>query len=127
MLTMLVLLLLHFDELHTDLVACQPAVPLQQQFCLQQDLLSWNEARQVLRQLNASVARGPTWRLPTVKQLRSVPLPCDFSTPDKPDNWWLSAGIIRHGNEILIAAYNCATGNTEFVPVSESLRVMLRR
>ncbi|RUO53668.1 hypothetical protein [Pseudidiomarina homiensis] len=105
---------------------CSVTLPPDVSSCIHTTAANWNEAKRLVFELNREVASNPPWRLPTAAQLGTAELPCDANRTTT-ELWWMTSAFLKHGDEILVGAYHCDTGITEFVPVNQPLKLLLLR
>lgn len=106
--------------------ACTPDLDPQFTICSSPQAVDWNTAKANIFKLNQSTESTARWQLPTVEQLAAKQLPCTATNKDS-ELWWMTAAFLRHGDEILVGAYHCGKGTTEFVPVTQKLQLLLVR
>lgn len=84
----------------------------------------WNQAKLAIGQLDAEA----NWRLPTVQELKrylnsnEAPLPI---TGPVSSEWLLTSSVMRHGDELLVAAVHYASGKVEYLSVRDHGLVVL--
>ncbi|CAB0151770.1 hypothetical protein PSI9734_02137 [Pseudidiomarina piscicola] len=108
------------SELHWR--ACllgQTKVQQQCQGALQQ--FDWHQAKAEIYRLKDQGA----WRLPTADELSSLIDNAPEVLAKVSDQWLLSASVLRHGNELLVAAVHYPSGKVEYIPVREPALVLL--
>lgn len=111
---------------HHDLAPCSATLPPHVSMCTATSNVNWNQAKRVIFELNQATSENGVWRLPSAAQLSSAELPCDANQADA-ELWWMTSAFLKHGDEILVGAYHCDTGATEFVPVNQPLKLLLLR
>lgn len=109
-----------------ELAHCSATLPPDVSMCTATHSVTWNQAKRVIFELNQTMRENTTWQLPTAAQLGDAKLPCDASQTET-ELWWMTSAFLKHGNEILVGAYHCATEATEFVPVNQPLKLLLLR
>ncbi|MDN7135804.1 hypothetical protein [Pseudidiomarina terrestris] len=84
----------------------------------------WNQAKVAIGQLDTEV----NWRLPTVQELKrhlnSNEAPQSIKGPVHSE-WLLTSSVMRHGDELLVAAVHSGSGKVEYLSVREHGLVVL--
>ncbi len=109
-----------------ELAQCSATLPTDVSVCIQTSPVNWNQAKRMVFELNREVESHPPWRLPSAAQLAAAKLPC-AADQTATELGWMTSAFIKHGDEILVGAYHCDTGITEFVPVNQPLKLLLLR
>lgn len=109
-----------------DLAQCSAALPPHISVCTAPSTVNWNQAKRMIFEFNQATSESEAWRLPSAVQLGDAALPCGASQADA-ERWWMTSAFLKHGDEILVGAYHCDTGATEFVPVTQPLKLLLLR
>tara|TARA_Y100001973_G_scaffold84039_1_gene124826 strand:+ start:325 stop:702 length:378 start_codon:yes stop_codon:yes gene_type:complete len=105
---------------------CTSSLSVATQTCYHSTPTTWNSAKRLIFELNRAADAEEKWHLPSIEQLAELTLPCDANDQDS-QQWWMSSGFLQHGDEILVGAYHCGNGATEFVPVNQALKLLLIR
>ncbi|WP_417690428.1 hypothetical protein [Pseudidiomarina sp.] len=105
---------------------CTSSLSVATQTCYHSTPTTWNSAKRLIFELNRATTAEIKWHLPSIEQLAELPLPCETNAQDA-QQWWMSSGFLQHGDEILVGAYHCESGATEFVPVNQALKLLLIR
>jgi len=116
------LLVIALTDTDAPIPECTSSLPLATQACYQPTPTTWNSAKRLIFELNRAADAEEKWHLPSIEQLTELPLPCEANA-----QWWMSSGFLQHGDEILVGAYHCESGATEFVPVNQALKLLLIR
>lgn len=105
---------------------CASSLSVATQTCYHPTPTPWNSAKRFIFELNRATTAEIKWHLPSIERLAQLPLPCETNAQDT-QQWWMSSGFLQHGDEILVGAYHCGSGATEFVPVNQALKLLLIR
>lgn len=122
----LFLLAIAIADAEPPLTTCASSLPQTIMACTYPNPATWHTAKRYIFELNRDNQAEALWHLPSLDELSAQRLPCGSNLPEV-DQWWMSAAFLQHGEEVLVGAYHCGKGVTEFVPVTQKLKLMLVR
>lgn len=109
-----------------NLVHCSATLPSHTTHCTASTPVNWNQAKRLTFELNRTAGDKQKWHLASPDQLADAKLRCDASSTAA-ERWWMTSDFLKHGDEILVGAYDCQTDKTEFMPVTQPLKLLLVR